>query len=110
MAPKLDDLLRSRLAYLPTPRGDMRTHPSLLLAVVLALACGVAALPRSSGAAADGPPAVSTAGPAPVAARSTWNLRQTPVVEVVRRVKDAVVNIHSERTVKAGGADELFTL
>ena len=33
----------------------------------------------------------------------SWNLRQTPVVEVVRRVRDAVVNIHSERTVPAPG-------
>jgi serine protease Do len=29
-------------------------------------------------------------------------------VEVVRRVKDAVVNIHSERTVRADNVDELF--
>lgn len=37
-----------------------------------------------------------------------WNLRQTPVVDVVKRVRDAVVNIHSERTVRAAGADELY--
>jgi serine protease Do len=39
-----------------------------------------------------------------------WNLRQTPVVEVVRRVRAAVVNIHSERTVRGPDAEELFSL
>jgi serine protease Do len=39
-----------------------------------------------------------------------WNLRQTPVVDVVKRVKDSVVNIHSERTVRGGANEELFTL
>jgi serine protease Do len=34
-----------------------------------------------------------------------WNLRQTPVVEAVKRVKAAVVNIHSERTVQAQQVD-----
>ncbi len=37
-----------------------------------------------------------------------WNLRQTPIVEVVKRVRDAIVNIHSERTVRSG-TDELFS-
>src|SRR5262249_37366124 len=40
-------------------------------------------------------PNTSLAPPARSNLRS-WNLRQTPVVDVVRRVKDAVVNIHSE--------------
>ena len=39
----------------------------------------------------------------------SWNLRQTPVVDVVRRVRDAVVNIHSERTVRAATAEEMFS-
>jgi serine protease Do len=39
----------------------------------------------------------------------SWNLRQTPIVEVVKRVRDAIVNIHSERTVRSAGADELFS-
>ena len=38
------------------------------------------------------------------------NPRRTPVVEVVEKVKDAVVNIHSERTVAPVSADDLFTL
>jgi serine protease Do len=43
-------------------------------------------------------PATRAADPA-----ATFNPRRTPIVDVVRRVKGAVVNIHSERTV--GGAD-----
>ncbi|MHB1424231.1 MAG: S1C family serine protease [Gemmataceae bacterium] len=39
----------------------------------------------------------------------SWNLRQTPIVEAVKRVRDAVVNIHSERAVRPAGADELFS-
>ena len=38
----------------------------------------------------------------------SWNLRQTPIVDAVKRVRDAVVNIHSERTVRPAGADDLF--
>jgi len=32
--------------------------------------------------------------------RRDWSLRQTPVVDAVRRVRDCVVNIHSERTAR----------
>jgi serine protease Do len=94
----------------------MRTHPFLLTLVLVTLALLTpAAPPRKALTAADAPPVVTTAGPAPVPARGSWNLRQTPVTEVVRRVKDAVVNIHSERTVsadrrQAGEPDELFAL
>src|SRR5207302_5213124 len=39
------------------------------------------------------------------------NPRYTPVVDLVRRVRGCVVNIHSERSVRASsGGDELFTL
>jgi serine protease Do len=38
------------------------------------------------------------------------NPRRTPIVEVVEKVKDAVVNIHSERTVAPAGVDELYAL
>src|SRR5262245_44653337 len=38
------------------------------------------------------------------------NPRKTPAVEVARRVKDAVVNIHSERSVKGFANDEYFAL
>jgi serine protease Do len=46
----------------------------------------------------------------PVPGARGWSVRQTPVVEVVRRVKDSVVNIHSERTVKSMNADEALPL
>jgi serine protease Do len=46
--------------------------------------------------------------PAAAGPPRSWNLRQTPVVEVVKRVRDAVVNIHSERTVRAASSDEMF--
>jgi serine protease Do len=39
-----------------------------------------------------------------------WSLRQTPVVEVVKRVRDAVVNIHSERTVRGPATEDFFAL
>jgi serine protease Do len=39
-----------------------------------------------------------------------WSLRQTPVVEVVKRVRDAVVNIHSERTVRGPANEDFFAL
>ncbi len=70
----------------------MRLH---LLLAAAALAC----LPGSFPAARAADPAAS------------FNLRRTPVVEVVKRVKGAVVNIHSERTVSAADnrADGLGT-
>src|SRR5438045_7866890 len=68
----------------------MRTHPfSLALCGGAALLLFVAALPAE--------PSLETL-PAPAVHRD-WNLRQTPVVEAVKRVRAAVVNIHSERTV-----------
>ena len=36
--------------------------------------------------------------------------RRNPIVDVVERVRDCVVNIHSERNVAAPAAEELFTL
>ena len=50
--------------------------------------------------------------PAPPLAPPLPNVRRTPLVELVERVKGAVVNIHSERTVQGGGnnSEELFAL
>ena len=39
---------------------------------------------------------------------SRSNPRRTQIVEVVEKVKDAVVNIHSERTVAAAAAEDLY--
>ena len=38
------------------------------------------------------------------------NPRRTPIVEAVERTRGAVVNIHSERTVRAPGTEELFAM
>jgi serine protease Do len=67
----------------------MRTHRPLLSLALLGTALGPAALCAR---------AAEPAGRA-------WSLRQTPVVDVVRRVRGAVVNIHSERTVQGPAAD-----
>lgn len=55
-------------------------------------------------------PSKSTAADAVPVSRTNVNPRRTPIVEVVEKVKDAVVNIHSERTVAAAGIDELYGL
>ncbi|MFO0881675.1 MAG: trypsin-like peptidase domain-containing protein [Gemmataceae bacterium] len=73
----------------------MRAHPLLLILITP----GLFLVTQEAFAQAEMPPLRS------------WNVRQTPVVEVVRRVKDSVVNIHSERTVRnGGGMDELLSL
>src|SRR5262249_34739644 len=66
------------VAPLPSPRGVMRTHPPSAVLALLLCAAGLG----PAGLAADPPPA-----------SRAWALRQTPVTDVVRRVKDAVVNI-----------------
>ncbi len=68
----------------------MRTHPSLL--AVLLFTAPLAAQPVLTGPA---PGAYAPGSP-----RIDWNPRQTPVVAVVKRVRNAVVNIHSERSAR----------
>jgi serine protease Do len=54
----------------------------------------------------------ATEQPAPRETRNVprdWNPRHTPVVDAVKRVRAAVVNIHSERTVQVPASDELFS-
>ncbi len=77
----------------------MRTHPSLLVLLVLTAPLA-AAEPVLTGPAPLPPPAVSR----------DWNPRNTPVVEVIKRVRDAVVNIHSERTAMGNNTEELLAL
>ena len=91
-----------------------RTTPRRLRRWLLgaALALGGGAVYAASPGPAVAPLVTTTtaSSSAPqVANLRNWNLRQTPVVDVVKRVRDAVVNIHSERTVRAAGADELYT-
>src|SRR5271166_3801187 len=73
-----------------------------LLGAAIALGCGVvcAAPPGPNLATATAAPSVPQAEPPRGGNLRNWNLRQTPIVEVVKRVRDAVVNIHSERTVR----------
>jgi serine protease Do len=87
------------------PRGDMRRQPTLPALVA------ASALLWSSAHLAAADPALPEAPAASAApAERGWSLRQTPVVEVVKRVRDAVVNIHSERTVRGPASEELFAL
>jgi serine protease Do len=70
----------------------MRSHRTLIRAALLCAALGLF---------------TTAAFHAPLRAASS-NPRRTAVVEVVERVRGAVVNIHSERTVQVPVADELF--
>ena len=68
--------------------GDtMRSHRTLGPAAVVCAAVGFVAFAASTAPA---------------------NPRRTAVVEVVERVRGAVVNIHSERTVRGAASEELF--
>ncbi len=67
-----------------------------------AVGLGLAALVPGRAPAADAPVSLT---------RAAGNPRRTPIVEVVEKVKDAVVNIHSERTVAtAPTAEEIFNV
>jgi serine protease Do len=76
----------------------MRVQRNLLATLVLG---GIGLVP-SWGLAQIAPP------PSPGKTARDWSLRSSPVVEVVKRVKDSVVNIHSERSVKANAPDDLY--
>ncbi len=82
----------------------MRLYRTLLLAAVLCAALG------SASSLAAGEPGNQTDTKERLARTTSrhWNPRHTPVVEAVKRVRAAVVNIHSERTVQAT-PEELFT-
>src|SRR3954469_18653503 len=87
----------------------MRSHRTLLVAGALGAALwGGVALRTEARTEIPLPPI--SGRPAPAAVSRGWNPRQTPVVDVVRHVKDAVVNIHSERTVRAPGIEDFLTL
>src|SRR5579884_2380468 len=78
-----------------------RLHPSSFILLPLALVLG--------GGAVQAEPDLPPIEPPRVGSLRSWNPRQTPIVEVVKRVRDAIVNIHSERTVRAAASDELFS-
>jgi serine protease Do len=77
----------------------MRAHRILLAA----LAIGSASLVFSPLLAQVSPPPVGTSA-------RDWSPRRSPVTDVVRRVRDAVVDIQSERSAKANASDELFSV
>ena len=77
----------------------MRTHTSLLVVLIL-----TASLPAAE-PLLTGPALV----PPQVVGRE-WNPRLTPVVKVVKRVRNAVVNIRSERMTRANGPEDLLAL
>lgn len=73
------------------------TRTARRVALAVGLAAGVA-------------PALIAGTPALLAPSSSANPRVTPAVEAARRVKSAVVNIHSERTVQGTTSDPFRTL
>jgi serine protease Do len=92
-------------------RGVMSMHRFLLIrsavASLLLMAGSLGNL--SDSRAADLPVRPIAEGRVP-SVHAGSSARYSPVANVVRKVKEAVVNIHSERTVRAGGVDELFNL
>lgn len=83
----------------PARRSTYRSARWGVWALGLGLVAPLGALTQPRSPAADAIPV----------SRSLHNRRRTEIVEVVEKVKDAVVNIHSERTVAAAaGTEELY--
>jgi serine protease Do len=82
----------------------MRMHRTLVPGVLLFAALEL--LPPLH--ADETAPKGETKARTPLAASRDWSPRRTPVVDAVKRVRAAVVNIHSERTVQGPAPDELF--
>jgi serine protease Do len=88
----------------------MRTHPLSLTALGGSVLLWFAAA-RLIGGTPSGEPTLPNPASSAVVVHRDWNLRQTPVVEAVKRIRAAVVNIHSERNVSSRDADEeMFSL
>jgi serine protease Do len=82
----------------------MPTHRTLLPTAILSAALGfLSPLPAS-----EPTPKAETKDRPPAKVARDWNPRRTPVVEAVKRVRAAVVNIHSERAVQGTSTEELF--
>ena len=75
--------------------------PTAIVALFSSIGLAYAAL-----AAAD----VASKPSEPAQPAASFNSRHTPIVDLVKRVKASVVNIHSERSVRANGGEELFAL
>jgi serine protease Do len=88
----------------------MRLHRAACLVVAAASLALVPAWPvPSQGKSAKAGPADTGKNAAVARPAPTANPRRTPVVEVVERIRGAVVNIHSERTVRGPATEELFS-
>jgi serine protease Do len=97
----------------------MRTHP-IFAPVILSLALALPAPAQSPDGGGPPPPTISTTSPRIQSAVNDfgkvrrpshdWSLRDTPVVEAIRSVRDAVVNIHSERTAQGLSPEELSSV
>jgi serine protease Do len=88
----------------------MRIHLRSLavLVVSIGLIVSAAVFAHDPTVAVSPPAAAATAsGSRPVS--RDWSIRQTPIVDLVKRVRPAVVNIHSERTAKAAVSEELWS-
>src|SRR5271166_4834045 len=104
-------ITRGHMSTHRTPRTGRRTAAGLALLAAVAL---FAALPavrqraRAEETLGPGPAPRPTSPTWPRATSREWGLRSTPVVEVVRRVREAVVNIHSERTASGPHPDDFL--
>jgi serine protease Do len=87
----------------------MSLHRTLLSTALLGAALGLVS-PMRAADPTSGPGVKEQATPRETRNVSRdWNPRHTPVVDAVKRVRAAVVNIHSERTVQVPASDELFS-
>jgi serine protease Do len=78
------------------------------LGAVLALGVGAAGAEPTVPIPTATIPRVQT-DPPRVGNLRSWSVRRTPIVEAVDRVRDAVVNIHSERAVRPAAGEDLFS-
>jgi serine protease Do len=82
----------------------MPTHRTLVPAAILSAALGL----LNPLSAAEPTPKTEAKDRTPPKVSRDWNPRRTPVVDAVNRIRAAVVNIHSERTVGGVSPEELF--
>src|SRR5207249_1189632 len=80
--------------------------PAIRIVVVSSLASWL--ILKGGAAESIKPSSIAPAGAAPTSFQG--NPRYTPVVHLVRQVRDSVVNIHSERSVRREEGEEWFAL
>src|SRR5262245_44775173 len=82
----------------------MRMYRTLVPGILLLAVLGLLPFLHADETASKGDKKERT----PLVVPRDWSPRRTPVVEAVKRVRAAVVNIHSERTVQGPSPEELF--